>query len=223
MSATTRRPTAERQAEIARAALEIVGRNGIAALTAATLAREIGVTSGALFRHFASRDEILDASVSHAIARIEETFPDGSIPPLRRVMTLARNRVALLSADRGLAWLLRSEQAYHSLPPGAVERLSELAARSKRFLLEAIGEGARDGSIRDDVDPAALTVLVMGTIHALTGLPGVQGRASAAGQADPARVLDALEHVLAPPAAVARARRSGGTKRRRTPSPKTRR
>lgn len=198
MPTGTRRPTAERRQEIALAVLRIVGERGLAALTTTTLAHEIGVTSGALFRHFASRDEILDATVRHAIARIEATFPAASLPPLERLLALARNRVQLLASDRGLAWLLRSEQAYLSLPPAAVESLGELAAKSKRFLLGAVREGVRDGSIRGDIEPQAMVVLVMGTIHALVGLPGVQGRTTRAGLADVEQVLSALERVLVP-------------------------
>ena len=54
-----RKPSAERRVEIAQAVLRIIGEQGITSFTTTALAKEIGVTSGALFRHFASRDEIL--------------------------------------------------------------------------------------------------------------------------------------------------------------------
>ena len=53
-----RKPTAERKEEILDAAARIMARDGIASLTIATLAREVGVTTGALFRHFETRDAI---------------------------------------------------------------------------------------------------------------------------------------------------------------------
>lgn len=189
-----RRPAAVRREQIALAALRIAGSRGLPALTAATLAEEVGVTSGALFRHFATVDAILAEAVRRAAARIEATFPDPALPPLPRLLTLVRDRVRLLSADPGLAWLLRSEQATLSLPAGAVRRLRALAERSRRFLLDALRKGAAAGSVRRDIAPEVLLVLVTGTVHAVVGLTGVHRGPPPAG---PDRVLAALEKLLA--------------------------
>ena len=201
-----RKPQAERRTEIARAVLRIIGERGLTSLTTAAVAQEIGVTGGALFRHFASRDEMLQEAVTYALAKIEATFPDDALPPFARLMALARNRVHALQPDPGLRWLLRSEQAYLTLPEEAVQRLRALVDRSRRFLLDAIREGAAQGSVRADVDPEVLVVVVMGTIHALSGSPGIQ-KASSRRRPDPDRTLDGLELLLAPPAATAGASR----------------
>lgn len=194
MAATTRKPGAERREEIARAVLRIVGERGLTALTTAAVAEEIGVTSGALFRHVASRDEMLEEAVRHAAARIEGTFPDPSLPPLDRLLGLAGNRVRLLASEPGLAWLLLSEQAFLTLPAEGVDRLRGLAERSGRYLLDALCEGVEKGAVRDDVEPETLLVIVKGAIHALVPMRGVH-KGGARG-AD--RVLDALRHLLAP-------------------------
>jgi len=190
----TRKPGAERREEIARAVLRIVGERGLTELTTAAVAEEIGVTSGALFRHVASRDEMLEEAVRHAAARIEGTFPDPSLPPLDRLLGLARNRVRLLASEPGLAWLLLSEQAFLTLPAEAVDRLRGLAERSGRYLLEALREGVEKGVVRDDVEPEALLVIVKGAIHALVPTRGVHRGAGRAA----ARVLSALRLLLSP-------------------------
>ena len=136
----TRKPAPERRREIALAVLRIIGERGLTSLTTATLADEVGVTTGALFRHFASLDEILRETVRHGVEKMEETFPDASLPPLERLLGLARNRVELLRSDSGLEWLLRSEQAYLTLPDEAVASLKALVRRSRRYLLDAIRE-----------------------------------------------------------------------------------
>jgi AcrR family transcriptional regulator len=196
---TIRRSGAARREEIAKTVLQIIGHRGLGALSTTTLAAEIGVTSGALFRHFASRDEMLEAAVHYALQRIDATFPAASLSPLERVMGLARNRVHLLGSEPGIAWLLRSEQAYLSLPPDAVSRLREAGARSRRFLVDALADGARTGSIRNDAEPEVLVVPVMGTIHALAGMTGVHGGLSAGRRrTNVDDVLSALEHMLMP-------------------------
>ena len=78
----------------------------------------------------------------------------------------------LLGGDAGLAWLLRSEQAYLTLPKDAAGRLRDVARRSRRFLLQALREGAEGGSIRDDIEPELLLVPVLATIHAVIGMRG---------------------------------------------------
>ncbi len=199
MKTHTRKPGTERREEIARTILRIVGEQGLPSLTTTTLAREIGVTTGALFRHFASRDDMLRAAVEHGVAKIAATFPDESLPPVERLLGLARNRVRVLGSDPGVAWLLRSEQAYLSLPDDAVDQLRVLVKRSKRFILAAIRDGAAQGSIRNDIEPEVLFVPVMGTIHALIGVQYIHGTATRNRRTSPERVLSALERLLAPP------------------------
>ena len=197
MVTRTRKPTAERRKEIAESVLRIIGERGLTSLTTTTLAEDVGLTSGALFRHFASRDEILVETVRLATARMEETFPDEGLDPVDRLLDLARERFRVLGSDAGLAWLFRSEQAFLVLPGEAVTLLREIVERSRRFVLEALREGAALGMIRRDIEPEVLLVPVMGTIHALIGAQGA--RTLSTGRArDPEPVLAALVRLLEP-------------------------
>ena len=198
MPAQTRKAGPERRKEVARAVLRIIGEQGLTALTTTTLAREVGVTSGALFRHFASRDEMLKEAVRYGLARIGTTLPDESLPPIKRLFDLARNRVNLLGSDPGIAWLLRSSQAHLVLPEESVQQLAAMVERSKQSLRRSIREGRSQGSIRSDIEPEILLVVVMGTIHALAGMPGVHRIASHDRRSTPERVLSGLKLLLAP-------------------------
>ena len=204
MTTRARKPTAVRREEIARAVLRIIGEQGLTSLTTTSLAQEVGVTSGALFRHFASRDEILTEAVRYGLARIEETFPDESLPPLERLLALARARIRLLGSDRGLAWLVRSEQARLALPDSAVRLLVDVVARSKQCILRALREAAEQGSVRADIEPEILMVPVMGTIHVLIGMHGIHRSATDELGREPERALAALVRLLEPPEAAAR-------------------
>jgi len=200
MITQTRKPTAERRNEIAESVLKIIGERGLTSLTTSTIAEEVGLSSGALFRHFASRDEMLTEAVKFGLARIEDTFPDDSLPPIDRLLELARGRIRVLGSDAGLAWLFSSEQASLVLPEEAVTLLGEIVGRSRRYVLEALREGAARGTIRRDIEPEVLLVPVMGTIHALIGAQGARklstGRAGKA--RDPEPVLAALVRLIGP-------------------------
>lgn len=196
MLTRTRKSSAERREEILGAVLEIIGTRGIAALSTSAIAEAVGLSTGALFRHFASLDDILTETTRHAVERLEGTFPDPGLPPLERIATLASNRVRTFGADPGLAWLVRSDQALLRLPDEAVKMLERIVDRSRRFIRDALVEGAGNGEIRGDIPPDVLMVPVMGTIHAAIGMSGVHGRAA---RSRATRAIDALTLLLEHP------------------------
>lgn len=198
MNTVERKPTVVRREEIALAILRIVGERGIASLSTATLAKEVGMSSGALFRHFASRDEMMLEAAWHAFQKLETTFPSGDLPPLERLMTLARNRVRIVGSDPGVAWVVGSEEARHHLPASSYEDLMKIVRRTRRFVLDALREGVEQEVIRRDIEPEALFVPVMGTIHALIGMRGAHAEANHSGNCSSERALEALALLLAP-------------------------
>ena len=192
-----RLPTAERRPQIAATALRLIGEDGYASLTTARLARELDMTSGALFRHFRSRDEILGLAVQNAIAQLEKTFPDSALAPMERLLGLARARIRLVRSHPGLAWLLLSEEAIKALPADAVVRLERLVKKSRRYLLDALRSGAADGTMRADIVPEILVIPVAGTIQMLIRSPGPH-RAAFGTRLKSDRALAALETLLTP-------------------------
>lgn len=198
MQTTPRKKSPERKRQIAEAVLRLIGEQGLATLSTSTIAAEVGVTPGALFRHFATVDAMLAETVSVALERIEGTFPDPTLPALPYLRELARRRIELLGGDPGLAWLLRSEQAYLTLPEEAVERLKGIVHRSKSTILEQIEVGIADGSIRSDLAPSTLRTVFVGTVHALIGAAGVRKHASPGRPSSSDDVLDGLIRLLQP-------------------------
>ena len=196
MKIQTRKNTVERKKEIVHAVLRIVGERGLSSLSTKTIAEEVGVTTGALFRHFPSLQEILREVTRFAILQIEETFPDESLAPLERIKLLAKNRIMLLNSCNGLAWLLKSEQAFLTLPEDSVESLRSIMKRSKRFLLKSINDGISKGSIRNDIDPEVLIVPIMGTIHSMIVLPGMKNSSHKKQLSEINKVLNGLEIMI---------------------------
>jgi AcrR family transcriptional regulator len=62
------------RATLIRATTEIVAEQGLAAFTVAEAARRSGVSSGAPFRHFADREELLAAAGTAAIEQLRERY-----------------------------------------------------------------------------------------------------------------------------------------------------
>jgi AcrR family transcriptional regulator len=66
MSARTRRTT-ERKSDIVIAAAELFGERGFADVGMQEIAERVGVTAGALYRHFPSKDAVLEAVLADAV------------------------------------------------------------------------------------------------------------------------------------------------------------
>lgn len=196
MPTRTRKPSAVRRLEIAEAALRVIGEQGAAELTTASLAAAVGLTPGALFRHFASLDDILEAAVDRAIQRVRDTFPAADLPPEERLRSFVQARVELISGTPGLAWLLLSDQVYLSVPKPAIRRLRALVKRSRDFLLTAVREGMAEGTLRSDMEPEVMLVLITGTVHALIGTKGVHRSPTTRRPTGSGRVLDTLFFLL---------------------------
>ncbi len=156
--------TPRRQTDIADALLRIAGREGIGSLTMARLAREVGVTSGALFRHFPSRAAMLDEAAARAVALLETTFPPPGLPPRERMRWFLAARVALVQHHPGVPQLIFSEQFRKALPPSGARALRAMVRRSFDFVCEALAEGAARGEVRRDIPPADLAATILGTL-----------------------------------------------------------
>ena len=80
-----RKPTEVRRAELADAALRILARQGARRFTARALARELGITDGAVFRHVPSMDAVLDLVVERMAATLGADLPAPGGDALERV------------------------------------------------------------------------------------------------------------------------------------------
>lgn len=189
-------PLTPKQIEIADAALKIIEERGIAALTTASLAEELGVSSGAPFRHFASREEILEAAAQRVAAMVADTYPKADLPPLERLKSLFLARVNTVGQRAGVARFIFSDQFALALPPAAVEQMLDLVRGTRSFVLQALEEGAECGEIRKDLSPKALMPIVLGSLQHLvylSALPPGLGKAPKATE-----VFASLACLLAP-------------------------
>jgi AcrR family transcriptional regulator len=146
-----RMSAAERREEILRATLELLGRYGIEGTTVTRIAQAVGITPGALYRHFESRDALIDEANKLASER-STSWADASAARdvLRRFEELGR--VHHDWAMENLATIVRPfflELA--SAGPDGAGRMSMPMNRLFQIFQEFAEEGKRQGTIRCDV------------------------------------------------------------------------
>jgi AcrR family transcriptional regulator len=191
-----RRQSSEvRQVELTDAALRIIATRGIAALTTRALADQVGLSTGAIFRHFVSLDALLEAVAARVEALLEETYPPPDLPPLERLERFVEARSAAVGGQAGVLRLMLSEQFLLALPEAASERLAACVDRTRAFLAACLREGQAAGQVRADVPAEALAPIVMGTVQMLA-LQRVNARREAS---DARGVRVGLVALLRPP------------------------
>jgi AcrR family transcriptional regulator len=164
---TSKMQTALRREQIAQTALEIMTDQGLRGLSVASIAGRIGLVPSAIYRHFQSKEDIVDAVLDLIHARLLENVAIASREagnPVRRLERLLLLHIALIKENRGITRIVFAEDMYETRP----ERTGKVYAIISSYLAEVAGTlrlGQEQGQIRADADPDALSVMFLGLIQ----------------------------------------------------------
>ncbi len=184
-----------RQQEITGAALQLIAEAGIQNLTIRNLAKAVGVTEAAVYRHFAGKNEIIRA----LILRFEETVQwQKELRGWEAIRGFAMNRIALILDNPPLAHVFFSEEIFQD-DEEARKILQDTLLRHRKALEERFQEAKADGKLRRDVPIDALPCIVYGPVRLLIKQWGLSGHAFDLKQRC-RQLLDTLEFILQPPA-----------------------
>jgi AcrR family transcriptional regulator len=167
-----RKPTAIRRAEIADAAMRLIAGRGARGFTARSLAREVGITDGAVFRHFASMDAVVGAIVERMESVLFPELPRREGDPIARLGRFFAQRVDAILAHPHLSRLLLSDQLAQLGGTDHAARIEEFKRRTRSYVLECLREAERSGDLRGVVGPEEGTILVQGAVLALAHAGG---------------------------------------------------
>jgi AcrR family transcriptional regulator len=165
-----RRPQ-ERPEEIGAAALKLFSRRGYHETTIDDIANEAGVTKGAVYHHFASKEDVLEYALQVYLDRV---FAVAEAARRESGSTLEYIRNGLLRAATRL-WTSAEFSAIFCLAFGDVGRLfpkirqrfiSSGPLRGWEELAKAIANGQREGIFRRDV-PAIMAARIVTSATAM--------------------------------------------------------
>lgn len=111
---TERQSTDQRQIQIVTAMLDLLADLPVEAITTRQIARRVGISQPALFRHFRSRDEILAAVVAHTrtqLGRLAEQIVTEQGPAADVLEPFARGLFAYIERHPGLPRVLFHDAA----------------------------------------------------------------------------------------------------------------
>lgn len=163
--------SAVRREQIAEAALAIVLEEGVGALTARRVARRVGVTAPALYRHYQGKADILLTVldlVAELDAEIYRKAKAESASPLAALESVFRQNVALMQRYRALPILFLSDLMWIE-EPRLGERLRQDCRRCRTEEIALLRQGQAQGQIRDDIPAEELANSFLAT-YVMLGL-----------------------------------------------------
>lgn len=108
-----RRPANLRKAEIVATVLDMADRIGPDRVTTNAVAQQIGLTQGALFRHFPSKSDMWGAVADHVADLLSQTWERalaGRTDPLARIRALIGAQLGVIAQNPAIPMLLFSRE-----------------------------------------------------------------------------------------------------------------
>lgn len=168
-----------RKHQIIQTARQIVGTQGMASFTIQELAREVGVSEGAIYRHFKSKDEILITLIHDIERSLLDAISDSARPHEGALAQLRHLELRHFSASerrKGVAFVIIAE-ALRFADTLVKQTTRQTVERYLESIEAILKNGVRNDEISDDVDTRAAAIMYFGMIQASVTLWSFSNRA----------------------------------------------
>lgn len=159
-----RKTTDIRQEEIKKAFLNIIYRDGLKNLSTRNLAKGVGISEGAIFRHFASKADIIlsiiDDVQKDLIEKLRAISLESTEPP-RRLLKYLCKTITYLIENKGITILLFSEATYDN-DKELLDKLNFIFNSQKQLVGKIISDGIAMGIWDESVSAEDISTLYMG-------------------------------------------------------------
>lgn len=159
-----REPTAVRQEQIKQAVLQIIAEEGLHKLSTRNLADKVGLSEGAIFRHFASKRDIIKGIMDDVASDLVDTqraIAHGDQEVEKKLFTYLCNNVRYLKENLGITILLFSE-ATHFGDEELKAKLNQILTNQKQLVIDMVRDGISEGVFEETVNPDDVATLYMG-------------------------------------------------------------
>ncbi len=162
-------PADERRAVTVEAVIELAAEQNPNDITTAAIAKRMGLTQGALFRHFPTKDAILQAVMAwvaeHLLARIDAAASN-MVSPIAALEAIFMTHIEFVAKHPGVPRMIFGElqHAGETAPKRMVQTLiHHYGERLNRLIEQGKTQGELDGAL----DTEAAATLFIGTIQGL--------------------------------------------------------
>lgn len=161
--------TDARQREIVATVLALARERGPDAITTQAIADRMGMTQGAVFRHFPDKEAIwlaVFAWVREALGAAFAAAMRKADTPLARIEQAFLAHVAFIAANPGVPRVVFHELQYPGDSPVRADVRAMITGYRQR-LKQLFAQAKAAGELRDDLDAALASVLFIGAVQGL--------------------------------------------------------
>ncbi len=161
--------TTERQKEIINAAFTLISTQGIQDLTIKNLGKAIGVSEPAIYRHFASKAEILSGIVDEITAVKNRTLAfsrSGDADPRLCLRRFFSHQASEFEIFPPLSIILSPEDLFRT-DVGLITRIRGLMAETRNTITKLIEAARKSGDIRKNIDSQTVSLMLLGGFRML--------------------------------------------------------
>jgi len=173
-----RLPTQERRIEIVAAALRLSRDRSPALITTGDIAAAVGVTQGAVFKHFPTKEAIWIAAMAwvreRLMAALTQAAQDPSTP-LAGLEAVFDAHVAFVASHPGVPRLIFHE-LQQATDSAVKQELRTLLQAYRKLLTGLLGAAAERGEVPADLDREAAATLFVGIVQGLVMQTMVSGK-----------------------------------------------
>ena len=162
-------PANQRRAVIIDSVITLAGVQNPSTITTAAIAKHMGLTQGALFRHFANKEAVWQAvmewATAHLLNKIDKSIQDIA-SPIEAMEAMFLSHIEFVTAHSGVPRIIFGElQRAESTPAKQmVQRLIQCYSQRLQLLLN---KGKASGELPSSLDCEAAAMLFIGTIQGL--------------------------------------------------------
>ena len=172
-----RQNTTVRKKQIMAAARKLIMRSGSEHVTVRNMAKEVGFSQAAIYRHFKGKAEVLSFladSVAEGLLHDMDMARNVGFTSLDIIDEILRTHLSRIEQRRGLSFLVLAEIISFgdkSLNKKVSDNIQIYVDRLRLLL----ADGVRAGLIRQDVDLEAAALLLFGMIQGLVNIWALSG------------------------------------------------
>lgn len=162
----TRKPAAERKAQIVDEAMRLAAELGPDRMTTQKLADAVGITQAAIFRHFPNKSEIWQAVADRIGTSLPASILESDEPPLDRMRAIVQRQFEFIVKTPSIPAILYSREL-HAENEGLRKQFSAMITRRQQLFAGLFKAASDAGDIRPDLDPDDAARLVLAFIQGM--------------------------------------------------------
>ena len=157
----------DRQKGIVETSLEIISTSGIQGLTIKNLAKRIGITEPAIYRHYENKISILLTILDYFKDSSDLMFSNqfkSEDGPLKKIESIFEGLFEEFEKNPSLVSVIFSEEIFRN-EKDLQEKIAEIMDRNIKAISALVAEGQARGEINPNYESKYITIIIVGSLR----------------------------------------------------------